>query len=374
MKISIARRDLHPTLAAVQRIVERRNTVPILSNVLLEADGGGLTLRATDLDIEIATRIAAEVEEPGSITVQAGRLHDVVGKIGDGLIFLEAAGEMASEVKIAAGRARFALQALPASDFPSLAAGDLPHAFALPADLLGAAIDAVALAISTEETRYYLNGIFVHVDEFGRLVFVASDGHRLSLLRRDLPEGAAAMPGIIVPRKTVLELSRICRGEPREARIQVSDAKIRVEIGDMTLVSKLIDGTFPDYVRVIPSAPPIVALVPRQATRDAVDRVLAVSAERGRAVKITIDATAREMRLEVVNPDSGTAAETVDLASADGNLEIGLNGRYLAEALDALPGDMIHLADTDPGSPVRLTPADDPDGARRLIVVMPMRV
>lgn len=376
MKLSIARRDLHPVLTVVQRIVERRTHIPILSNVLLSADARGLTLRATDLDIEISTRIAAEVEEPGAITVPAARLHDIVGKLADGQIRLEAAGDGASEVRLVSGRARFALQALPAADYPALESGELPHAFGLPADLLAAALEGVALAISTEETRYYLNGVYVHVSgDTGLLTFVATDGHRLSLVRRDCPNGADGMPGVIVPRKTVAEVTKICRGNPKEARLSVSAAKIRFEIGDVTLVSKLIDGTFPEYGRVIPPPPPITAVVPREAMRDAVDRVTTVSSERGRAVKITIEEAASEMRLEVTNVDAGSAVETVDMAApASGSIEIGLNGQYLAGAVDALGGDTVSIAATDPGSPVLMTPADDLAGTRRLIVVMPMRV
>lgn len=377
MKLSIARRDLHPVLTIVQRIVERRNNILILSNVLLSADARGLTLRATDLDIEISTRIAAEVEEPGSITVPAARLHDIVGKLADGQIRLEAAGDSASEVRLVSGRARFALQALPATDYPALESGELPHAFGLPADLLAAALEGVALAISTEETRYYLNGVYVHVSEAESrlLTFVATDGHRLSLVRRYCPEGADGMPGVIVPRKTVAEVSKLCRGNPKEARLSISDTKIQFEIGDVTLVSKLIDGTFPEYGRVIPPPPPITAVVPREATREAVDRVMTVTAERGRAVKITIEEAASEMRLEVANPDAGSAVETVDMAApASGSIVIGLNGQYLAGALEALGGDTVSIAATDPGSPVLMTPADDLAGTRRLIVVMPMRV
>lgn len=375
MKLTVARRDLHPALAVAQRIVERRNTVPILSNVLLTADARGLTLRATDLDVEVSTRIEAAVEEPGAITVSAGRLHDIVGKIADGQIRLEAAGETASEVRLVSGRARFALQVLPASDFPEMADGDLPHAFGLAADLLAADLEAVGIAISTEETRYYLNGVFVHVIGGVLLTFVATDGHRLSLVRRDCPDGATGMPGVIVPRKTVIEVGKLCRGEAKEVRISVSESKIRFEVGETTLVSKLIDGTFPDYERVIPGPAPISAEIRREEARDAVDRVMTVSSERSRAVRLAIDAAAAEMRLEVANPDGGSAAETIDMARAEGgDITIGLNGRYFAEALDALTGETIAIGATDPGSPVRLTPTDDRDGARRLIVVMPMRV
>lgn len=374
MKLTIARRDLHPALSGVQRIVERRNTLPILSNVLLMADDRGLTLRATDLDIEVSTHVAAEVEEAGTITVPAARLHDIVGKLADGQIRLEAAGDMASTVEITSGRARFALQALPASDYPNLAVGDLPWAFALPADLVGAALEAVDFAISTEETRYYLNGVFLHATE-GLLAFVATDGHRLSLARRDLPDGAAGMPGIIVPRKTVAEIAKLCRGNPKEARVALSDGKIRFELGDTVLLSKLIEGTFPDYGRVIPTGSTTFVTLSREEAKDAVDRVTTITAERGRAVKLTIDAAANEMRFEVENPDAGQAAETIGVTSREGDgLVIGLNGKYLTAALEALPGAAVRMHLTDPGSPVLMTPADDPTGSRRAVVVMPMRV
>lgn len=374
MKLTIARRDLHPALSGVQRIVERRNTLPILSNVLLVADDRGLTLRATDLDIEVSTHVAAEVEEAGTITVPAARLHDIVGKLADGQIRLEAAGDMASEVKITSGRARFALQALPASDYPNLAVGDLPWSFALPADLVGAALEAVDFAISTEETRYYLNGVFLHADE-GKLTFVATDGHRLSLARRDAPEGAVGMPGIIVPRKTVAEITKLCRGNPKEASVALSNGKIRFELGGTILLSKLIDGTFPDYGRVIPTGSTTFVTLPRDEAKDAVDRVTTITAERGRAVKLTIDAAANEMRFEVENPDAGQAAETIGVTYREGDgLVIGLNGKYLTAALEALPGAAVRMHLTDPGSPVLMTPADDPGGSRRAVVVMPMRV
>jgi DNA polymerase-3 subunit beta len=241
------------------------------------------------------------------------------------------------------------------------------------------ALEGVALAISTEETRYYLNGVYIHLGgaESRLLTFVATDGHRLSLVRRDCPDGADGMPGVIVPRKTVAEVSKLCRGNPKEARLSISDTKIRFEIGDVTLVSKLIDGTFPEYDRVIPAktATTASAVIQREATRDAVDRVMTMNAERGRAVKVTIDGATMEMRLDVSDPDRGNATETVGLVSAEPiDIAIGLNGRYLVEALDALGGDTVSIAATDPGSPVLMTPADDLAGTRRLIVVMPMRV
>lgn len=374
MKLAIARRDLHPALSGVQRIVERRNTLPILSNVLLMADDRGVTLRATDLDIEVSTHVAAEVEEPGTITVPAARLHDIVGKLADGQIRLQAAGDTASTVEITSGRARFALQALPASDYPDLAVGDLPWAFALPADLVGAALEAVDFAISTEETRYYLNGVFLHATD-DRLVFVATDGHRLSLVRRDLPDGAAGMPGVIVPRKTVAEITKLCRGNPKDARVSLSDAKIRFEIGDTVLLSKLIEGTFPDYGRVIPTGSSTVAVVPRESAQGALDRVMTIATERGRGVRLVLDPATAEMVFEVADPDSGRASEAFAATDLQGDpLTIGFNGRYLADAVEAIGGDAVRLAFGDAGSPVLLTPADDPDGERRLVVVMPMRV
>src|SRR5436305_2415950 len=253
MKVTVERAALLKSIGHVHRVVERRNTIPILANVLIRADKGRLSLKATDLDLEVIESIAAEVGPGGATTVPAHMIYDIVRKLPEGAqIVLEATGDRAS-LTIRAGRSRFTLQTLPESDFPDLAAGDMTHKFNVTAADLKRLIDKTQLASSTEETRYYLNGIYLHTAGTAKsptLRGVATDGHRLAQFELPLPAGASGMPGIIVPRKTVAEVQRLIEDNDAEVNIELSQGKIRFRLGDTVLTSKLIDGTFPDYVRV----------------------------------------------------------------------------------------------------------------------------
>jgi DNA polymerase-3 subunit beta len=255
MKVTVERAQLLKSLGHVHRVVERRNTIPILGNVLIRADSTQLSLKATDLDLEVTETLAAETATGGSTTVPAHMFYDIVRKLPDGSqIILESDGDRAV-MAIRAGRSRFTLQTLPESDFPDLAAGDLSHSFTLPASDIKRLIDRTQFAISTEETRYYLNGIYLHSAGSAKaasLRGVATDGHRLAQVDLALPKGATGMPGVIVPRKTVGEVQRLIEDNEAEVAIELSNGKIRFTIGNVVLTSKLIDGTFPDYGRVIP--------------------------------------------------------------------------------------------------------------------------
>jgi DNA polymerase-3 subunit beta len=290
MRVRIERANLLKALNHVHRVVERRNTIPILANVLLRADASELSLKATDLDMEMVDRVPAAVEQSGASTVPAHMLYDIVRKLPDGAeIALDTGSGQTMTLK--AGRARFSLQMLPDSDFPDLNAGDLPVSFRMPAEVLKRLIDRTQFAISTEETRYYLNGIYFHVVGTGagaRLRAVATDGHRLAQAEAPAPEGSAGMPGIIVPRKTVGEIQKLLEDPANEVAIGLSDTKIRLTIGDVVLTSKLIDGTFPDYERVIPKANDKVLTLDKAEFERAVDRVSTISADRGRAVKLSL--------------------------------------------------------------------------------------
>src|SRR5947199_7419073 len=284
MKVTVERSELLKSLGHVHRVVERRNTIPILANVLLHGDRSKLSLKATDLDIEVIDAIAAEVAPGGSTTVPAHMFFDIVRKLPEGAqIILESSGDRAA-LAIRAGRSRFTLQTLPESDFPDLAAGEMTHKFSLPAKDLKRLIDKTQFAISTEETRYYLNGIYLHVAGGAKalkLRAVATDGHRLAQVELDAPKGAEGMPGIIVPRKTVGEVQRLIEDLDAEVAIELSQTKIRFTIGDVVLTSKLIDGTFPDYGRVIPAGNDKTLIVDKPEFEAAVDRVSTVSSERG---------------------------------------------------------------------------------------------
>jgi len=371
MKVTIERSNLLAALNHVHRVVERRNTIPILSNVLMRAEGGDLFLKATDLDVEIVDQAPAMVEQAGSTTVPALMLYDIVRKVPDG-------GEISldtsdgSVMTLLAGRARFQLQMLPDADFPDLNAGDLPVSFSIPAADLRRLIDRTQFAISTEETRYYLNGIFFHVHGEGdnaRLRAVATDGHRLAKAEIDAPAGSQGMPDIIVPRKTVGEIQKLLDDPDKTVKVDLSDTKIRVTIDNITLTSKLIDGTFPDYERVIPKGNDKVMTVATGTFKDAVDRVSTISSDRGRAVKLSLSADMLE--LAVNNPDSGSATDEIAVGYDADPLEIGFNSRYLLDIADQLNTDEAVFRLADPGSPTLVQDKDDPDA---LYVLMPMRV
>lgn len=365
MQITIDRNDFSRKLAGTKGFVEKRNTIPILGNVLLSAKDGKLFLKVTDLDKEFSDVIDCDVTLPGKTTVPSGLLADIVRKLPSGPIKISMAEDGAS-VSISSGRSQFRLQALPASDFPDITIGSFSHRFELPGAELLRLLKRTAFAISTEETRYYLNGIFLHVHE-ANLMACATDGHKLSLVWQHMPAGAEGMPGIIIPRLAVAELMKIL--DDTMVSIEVSDAKIRFSIGGMVLTTKLIDGTFPDYQRVIPKGNDKEATVERLVLAGAADRVSTISSERGRGVKI--DLTEGEMTLTVNSPDAGVATEMVSVIYGDEEISIGFNARYLAEALGILEGEQVIMKLNDPGSPCLMQGSGDADS---LVVIMPMRV
>jgi DNA polymerase-3 subunit beta len=372
MKVTVERAALLKTLGHVHRVVERRNTIPILANVLIKGEASRLAFKATDLDLEITEAIAADVGPGGSTTVPAHMFYEIVRKLPEGAqIVIETSGDRAMLV-ILAGRSRFTLQTLPESDFPDLAAGEMTHAFKLQAIDLKRLIDKTQFAISTEETRYYLNGIYLHTAgtaKSPKLRGVATDGHRLAQFELALPDGADGMPGIIVPRKTVGEVQRLIEDAEAEITVELSQGKIRFSIGEVVLTSKLIDGTFPDYARVIPLGNDKQLTVNRKEFEQAVDRVSTVSSERGRAVKLSLNSG--KLILSVTNPDSGSAREELEVEYGADPLDIGFNSRYLLDIAAQLEGESAVLKLADPGSP---TLVHDPDTKGALYVLMPMRV
>lgn len=377
MRIAVDRANLLRSLGRVHRIVERRNTIPILSNVLIEADGnagaGKIRLKSTDLDLEVTEETEATVEQAGAATVPAHLLYDIVRKLPEGgevLLSLDAEGKF---VTVVSGRSNFRLESLPRGDFPELSAEGFSHVFELPAKHLKYLIDATQFAVSTEETRYYLNGIYLHAAEADgaqKLRAVATDGHRLACVDVEAPEQAAAMPGIIIPRKTVSELQKLL-GEMGEANIkaELSDAKIRLTMGSVILVSKLIDGVFPDYQRVIPFNNEKRLEVKRAEFVAAVDRVSTISTDRGRAVKLAL--AADMVVLTVNSPDSGTAEDKITAAYDAEAMEIGFNSRYLLDIAGQLSGETISFMLADGGAPTLIRDNED---AQALYVLMPMRV
>ena len=370
MKATIERAVLLRSLAHEQSVVERRNTIPILSNVLIEAaDQGALRLMATDLDLQIVETVEAAVDQPGATTVSAHTLFDIVRKLPEGSqVQLHAAdGKMA----INAGRARFNLQTLPRDDFPVIAEGELPTRFELPAATLRQIIDKTRFAISTEETRYYLNGIFLHVSDDAQPVLkaAATDGHRLARVTVPRPEGADGMPDVIVPRKCVGELRKLLDEVDGTVGVSLSATKVRFDLGSAILTSKLIDGTFPDYSRVIPQSNDRLLKLDPKSFMEGVDRVATIASEKTRAVKMALDRD--KITLSVTSPENGTASEEVPGDYAAQPFEIGFNARYLMDILHQIDGDMVevHLADAAAPTLIR-----ENDKAPALYVLMPMRV
>ncbi|MEP0321856.1 DNA polymerase III subunit beta [Bauldia litoralis] len=370
MRATVERSHLLKSLNHVHRVVERRNTIPILANVLLRADGG-LTLKATDLDLEITETVAAEIGQAGATTVPAHILYDIVRKLPDGAEVSLDTGD-GSRLEVKAGRSRFALQVLPEADFPDLTAGDFPTRFVLPASALKRLIDRTQFAISTEETRYYLNGIYLHVvtvDGKPMLRAVATDGHRLAQAQLEAPSGAEGMAGVIVPRKTVGEIQKLVEEPEAELTVEISETKIRISIGSVVLTSKLIDGTFPDYVRVIPQGNDKILKVDKATFSGAVDRVSTVSSERGRAVKLSL--SDGKLELSVNNPDSGSASEEIAVEYPADAIEIGFNSKYLLDVASQLESETAEFRFADPGSPTLI---QDDEAGNALYVLMPMRV
>ncbi|WP_149738758.1 DNA polymerase III subunit beta [Rhizobium sp. RU20A] len=372
MRITIERSNLLKTLNHVHRVVERRTTIPILSNILLRADGASLDMKATDLDLEVTEATPAEIQQAGATTVPAHLLYDIVRKLPDGSEVLLATTPDGGAMTVASGRSKFSLQCLPQSDFPDLTTGTFSHTFRLKASELKMLIDRTQFAISTEETRYYLNGIFIHtVESKGELKLrsVATDGHRLARADVVAPSGSEGMPGIIIPRKTVGELQKLIDTPDLIVTVEVSDAKIRFTIGSIVMTSKLIDGTFPDYQRVIPTANDKELRIDCASFASAVDRVSTISSERGRAVKLAL--ADGQLTLTVNNPDSGSATEELPVGYDGDPLEIGFNAKYLLDITSQLSGEEAVFMLADPGSP---TLVRDLAGDDALYVLMPMRV
>lgn len=367
MKLSIERSALLKALGHVQNVVERRNTIPILSNVLLTAGGSSLTFIATDLDIEVSEDAQADVSAPGQVTAPAHTLYDIARKLPDGAqVVLQVNAE--DRLDIDAGRSHFTLPLLPSGDFPKMTADDFTHSFSMPAAALRRIIDKTRFAISTEETRYYLNGIYMHAHN-DMLRCVATDGHRLALAETALPENAAGLPGVIIPRKTVAEIRRLIDGVDTEVSLSLSEAKIRFTVGSAVLISKLIDGNFPDYERVIPKGNDKELTIDNKVFADAVDRVATISAEKSRSVKLSL--TADSLALTVNNPESGNAHEDLRVDYSADPLEIGFNAKYILDVAGQIEGrDATYWLDS-PSSPALVKDSEDENA---LFVLMPLRV
>jgi len=371
MQFTIERSAFLALLNHAQNVVERRTTIPILANVRLDAAEGRLGLVATDLELTLHETTPAEVLRAGAITLPAHRLFDVVRKMPEGGTVQVVKDPERAEARVAAGRGFFDLPTLPADDFPAMNAESFERSFEMSGAELVRLIDKTRFAMSTEEARYYLNGLYFHtVESGGRTLLraVATDGHRLARVETDLPEGVHGVPPIIVPRKAVGELRKLVEGA-ESVRLSLSASKIQARVGDATLISRLIDGTFPDYERVIPHANDKRAVVDRAALAEAVDRVQTIATEKTRAVKLSLEAG--KMTISAVSSEAGRGQDELDASYADAPIEIGFNARYILDMLQQISGDTLELDIATPAAP---TLVRDPGDTGTVFVLMPMRV
>ena len=367
MKFTIDRISLLRPLGQVQSVVERRNTIPILANVVMQAADGQLSMTATDMDMDIATKVECAVGTAGTTTVSAHLLYDIVRKLPEGAEVDVTVAD--GHARISAGRSDFRLPTLPVEDFPAISVGDMQDAFMLTAADARDMIDATRFAISTEETRYYLNGIYLHKSEQGDLCAVATDGHRLALTRQGLPAGATAMPSIIVPRKAVNEVRKLLDDFDGEIGVALSETRAEFSIGSVHLRTKLIDGTFPDYTRVIPRGNDRIMQVDSASFSAAVDRVSTISSEKSRSVKMRLQPGM--LNLSASSTDASSAVEEIEVSYDGAEMEIGFNARYLLDIASQVDSDTIEFALADQGSPSLVrAPGDE----ATLFVLMPMRV
>ena len=366
-KITVKQADLLKALAHAQSIVERRQTIPILSNVLFETQEAGILLRATDNEIEISEKVSAQVLEPGAITMPAHKLYDIVRRLPDDGELTLAYAETTGQVTLSCGRSRFALASLPAENFPTMAKEEAPFTFTLPTSDLSAMITKTGFAVSVEETRYNLNGIYLHT-KADNLVAVATDGHRLACTKHVLPEGAKDMPGVIIPRKTISEITKLLGENTKEVVISLSANQIRFGLSNVELSSRLIDGTYPDYEKVIPANNSRSMIGKTKALSGVIERVSVVS-EKSRGIKLNIKPDL--LMVSATATDEGSAEDELDVQYTGDEIEIGFNFRYLLDILSQIKGEQSEMRFEDSVSPVILQDVKDTD---TLYVLMPMRV
>lgn len=371
MKLTIERSLILKALSHTQSVVERRQTIPILSNVFLETTGNELLLKATDSEIEISEKIPASVEEQGSATVPAHKLYDIVKKLPDGSQLQLSLMEN-GQFSIVCGRSRFSLSSLPANGFPSIQRdeSEFPFTFTITSEDLSGLINKTSFAISMEETRYNLNGIYLHQKEGDQsaLVAVATDGHRLACARIPLPAGAEGMPGVIIPRKTIGEISKLANELGETVRVSLSTYQICFKVGDIVLSSRLIDGTYPEYEKVIPVSNDKILEADTQTLSAVIERVSVVS-ERSRGIKLSIQPNM--IQVFAASADEGSAEDEMEVVYQGESFDIGFNFRYLLDILGQIKEGTVRLKLQDGISPVVLQDASD-DTA--LYVLMPMRV
>lgn len=366
MRFSLQREVLLKPLQQVVNVVERRQTLPVLANLLVNVSDGQLSMTGTDLEVEMVARCAVEDSEAGEGTLPARKLFEIVRALPDGSrVTISHAGEKAT---VQAGRSRFTLATLPSGEFPSIEDLELVERVSVPEAALKELIERTAFAMAQQDVRYYLNGLLLDLRE-DSLRCVATDGHRLALCEADIPNGAKTRKQIIVPRKGVMELQRLLEGGDRIVELEVGRNHLRVRREDVTFTSKLIDGRFPDYDAVIPIGADKEVVMEREALRASLQRAAILSNEKYRGVKLEF--SPGQVRIVAHNPEQEEAQEDLEAETQVDGLSIGFNVTYLMEALSVLREERVMLTLRDANSSALLRELSN-DKTRH--VVMPLRL
>jgi len=365
MKLSADRETILQPLQAVIGVVERRQTMPILANVLLSARSGRLSVTATDLEVELVASAEVTVQQPGDITIPGRKFLDICRALPEKVsLTISLDGE---KVTVRAGRSRFTLSSLPAAEFPTVEEIHAQQALSIAQAELRRLLDQTHFSMAQQDVRYYLNGMLLETDG-GTLRAVATDGHRLALCELTLETKANVAQQVIVPRKGVLELQRIL-GSEGTVELSIGTNHVRAQIGDIRFTSKLIDGRFPEYSRVIPASPAHTLKADREVFRHALQRTAILSNEKYRGIRLTVKANA--ITLQAHNPEQEEAEEEIEVSYQGDELDVGFNVNYLLDALAAVEGTEVELGLTDANSSCLIRA---PGVATCKYVVMPMRL
>ena len=375
MEFKINSTDLLKALSHIHGIVEVRHTLPILSNIILEAKDDKLILSSTNLDIYCSDKIKAEVLQSGEVSVSAVTFFEIIKRLPSGSEVLMKIEEGENEIRLTCGRSKFNLSTLKTDDFPIISDSDLSTNFVLSADELIRIIDKTKFAVSNEETRYYLNGIFLHKAERNSIQFlraVATDGHRLAQYDIPLPQGAEDITGIIIPKKTIYELRKVLDDANGDVSVSLNENKIKFSFNDLKVVSKVIDGTFPDYTKVIPQKNDKNFKTNNSDLKNAIDRVSAVAANeesKSKAIKFCIENNS--LSLSVESQSKGSANEMIDVNYSGDKVDIGFNSKYIIDICNEVDGDEISISLSDSISPAIILDKTDEN---LFFVLMPMRI
>ena len=371
MKFKIIRSNLFKTLSHLQGIVDKKNSLPILANISIEAKNNKLILSSTDMDISIIEQIACNVLEDGSTTINSQILYDIVRKIEDNSE-IEMISNNGKLLTLRADGSRFSLACLPKEDYPIIDLENTGINIKLKSDILFKLIDKTKFAISNEETRYFLNGLYFNVENENNkniVTLVGTDGHRLAKFSHEINDKLDKISGVIIPKKTIYELSKLLSEYNNDIDISISSNKIIFYIGNITFISKLIDGSFPDYKRVIPNNNSNILNINREKLLSAVDRVSTIANEKSPVIKFKL--LENMLNLNTINNENSSASEDLKINYNGEEIEIGFNAKYIMDIVNNLEDDEISINLKDSNSPII---ALEKSNSSLVYVLMPMRV